>query len=506
MTSATIRSQELLEAVKTAQAKAVDDLTKNFVQPGSATTGLQGYDLEAPSKKLYPLLTPMRNRIPRRGGGYATQANWKAITGINVNGQRAGVSEGQRGGVNNHSMADYFAAYRAIGLEKSVTFEADYAARGFEDPKALAVAQTLQALMVEEEKIILGGNTSHALGTTPTPTLAASGSGGTLATQTLSVICVALGLQAYWDLAGMNNGATNQSFDPVTAQVRATITRTNADSSTDTFGSGAAQKSAAGSVSVTGPTGSATATVATVRGAYAYAWFWGAGGSERLGALTTINSVSITAAANGAAQLASAVTAADGSTSALEFDGLLTMVARPALNAYYLALPTGTPGVGTTLTAAAGRIVEIDTALAWWFDRYRMQPNEIHMSFRQFQRITNLVLGSTNPNVQFTVDPSSVYNMVAGRNVGKYMSPITGEIIDLVVHPNIPPGTMLFNTTVAPAYVDGVSDIVRIRTRQEYYQIEWPLRTRRYEYGVYADEVLQHFFPPALGVITNIAN
>jgi len=70
----------------------------------------------------------------------------------------------------------------------------------------------------------------------------------------------------------------------------------------------------------------------------------------------------------------------------------------------------------------------------------------------------------------------------------------------------MPPGTMFFNTTQAPAYVQGIPDIVRVRTRREYYQIEWPLRTRRYEYGVYADEVLQHYFPPAIGVLTNIAN
>jgi len=31
-------------------------------------------------------------------------------------------------------------------------------------------------------------------------------------------------------------------------------------------------------------------------------------------------------------------------------------------------------------------------------------------------------------------------------------------------------------------------------------------RTRRYEYGVYADEVLQHSFPPSMAVITNIGN
>jgi hypothetical protein len=501
-----LNMSEILELVKTSQAQAVDELTKNFTQPGSATAGIQGYDLEAPSKKLYPLLTPLRNRIPRVGGGFAVQANWKAITGINTTRVRAGISEGNRGAQVSHTSAEYFAAYRGLGLEKSVTFEADYAAKGFEDVKALAVQQTLESVMLEEEMILLGGNTSLAMGTTPTPTLAASTTGGTLATQTLSVIVVALGLQSYWDVAGINNGQSGQSFDATTALVRAQITRTNADGSTDTVNAGTAQKSAAATVSVTGATGSVTGTVADVRGAVAYAWFWGPAGSERLGAVTTINSVSITALTGGSNQLASTLPSADASTSGLEFDGLLTIASKSALGSYYQALPTGTPGVGTTLTGAGGRVVEIDTALAVWFDKYRLQPNEIHLSFRQFQKITNLVLGQTNPNVMFTVDPNSATQaLTAGRNVGKYLSPITGQVIDLIVHPNMPPGTMFFRTTQVPAYLDGVTSLDRVRTRREYHQIEWPLRTRKYEYGVYVDEVLQHYFPPAIGLIKNVA-
>ncbi len=37
------------------------------------------------------------------------------------------------------------------------------------------------------------------------------------------------------------------------------------------------------------------------------------------------------------------------------------------------------------------------------------------------------------------------------------------------------------------------------------YRSKWPPRARRYESGVYADEVLQHYFPPAMAVISNIA-
>ena len=142
-------TQETLDMLKTAQANP-DDLIKSFVQPSTSTTGLQAYNLEAPSKKLYPILTPLRNSIPRVSGGYAIQANWKSITNINVNNVRAGVAEGARGGVIDYSIQEKFAAFRGIGLENNVTFEANYASKNFEDMKALAVQQSLEGLMVQE--------------------------------------------------------------------------------------------------------------------------------------------------------------------------------------------------------------------------------------------------------------------------------------------------------------------------------------------------------------------
>jgi hypothetical protein len=495
--------QETLALLKTAQSASSEAILKNFTQPGSATTGLQAYDLEAPSKKLYPVMTPIRNMVPRVGGGIAIQANWKAITGINTAALRMGVSEGKRGGQVTHSLAEYFAAYRGIGAEKSVTFEADYAGRNYEDVKASAVLQSLQSLMIGEELILLGGNTSIAMGTTPTPAVATSTTGGSIPAATYNVICVALGLQAYWDVAGANNGATGGVFDPTLATVPGSITRNNADGTTDVFGGGSAAKSAAASQATTGATSTISASVTAVRGAYGYAWFLGTSGAEKLAALTTINSV-VLSANPASGQNASTLTG-DNSTSSLEFDGLLTQAVKVGNNGYYSALATGTAGTGTTLTGASGRVVEIDAALASFYSKYRLQPTHIFLNFSQFQKITNLVLGATNPNVQFIVDPSSPQDVIAGRNVGRYLSPITGEVISLVVHPNMPPGTVFFYTASVPAYVDGISDICRVRTRQEYYQIEWPLRTRKYEYGVYADEVLQHYLPPSMGVLTNVA-
>lgn len=501
-------TQETLALLKVAQASP-DDILKSFVQPGSATTGLQAYNLEGPSKKLYPVLTPLRNSIARIGGGYATQANWKAITNINVNNMRAGVAEGKRGGNIQHAQAEYFAAFRGFGLENNVTFEANYASKNYEDVRALAVMQTLEATMIQEERLILGGNTSVNLGTTPTPTLAGSGTGGTLAAATWSVICVGLGLQAYLDVVGVNNGSTGQYFDAATAIVPGQITRTNADGTSDTFGGGSAQKSASATVVTTGSTSSIGASVTPVAGVVGYAWFVGPAGSERLNAVTSINSVVITAASNGAAQLASTLTAADSSTSALDFDGLLYQAVKSGSGAYVVNQATGAAGTGTPLTSdGAGGIVEFEQAFVYFFNRYRLSPTKIYVSAQELINITKKIIGNGGaPLLRLNANINAQTNAIAaGVVVGSYWNKVVGREVPLVVHPNMPAGTIFFYTENLPYPLANVSNVAQMLLRQDYYQIEWPLRSRKYEYGVYADGVLQHYAPFSMGVLGNVGN
>lgn len=488
-------TQDTLELVKKAQQNPDGALAKAWTQSGSATSGLTAYDLEGPAKKLYPVLTPLRNSIPRVSGRGGIQANWRAITGINTNKMSAGLGQGNRGGVIATSTQDYNAAYKGIGLDDYATFEADMAAEGFDDVRARAVEGLLRSLMIQEELLLLGGNTSYALGTTPTPSLSASASGGSLATSTQSVICVALTLEGY-QAASIAGGCVAQ------------VTRTNADGSTDTYGGGSARKSTNATVSVTGPTGSVSASVTAVRGAVGYAWYWGLAGSEVLGAITTLNSVVITAAATGT-QTAASMPATDYSTNALVFDGLLTQVYNPTGNAYFRSLATGTPGVGTTLTAdGAGGVVEIDVALKWFWDNYRLSPDEIWVSAQQAQDISKKVLaGSANAAQRFTfmVAQDKLQGGVMVQSYLNRFSMAGAKDIPIKIHPNLPDGTILFRTTQLPYPLSNVANVCQVRTRRDYYQIEWPLRSRKYEYGVYADEVLQNYFPPAFGVITNIA-
>jgi hypothetical protein len=178
--------QDVLDRIKTAQRQPLGDprfksligLEKStFTESASATSGLTFYDLELGAKFLYPVLTPLRNMIPRVSGKGGIQAAWRAITAINVNQttgsnanigpMRFGVSSANRGGVMAVTTKDYTANYKGIGVETSVDFEAQYAGQEFDDVRAVGAKTGLEALMLGEEAMILGGCASTPLGTTP---------------------------------------------------------------------------------------------------------------------------------------------------------------------------------------------------------------------------------------------------------------------------------------------------------------------------------------------------
>lgn len=494
-----VNTNETLQLIKAAQASplkppADDNLSKSWTQ-GS---GLVNYDLQKPSQKLYPVITPLRNMIPRVPGNGGTATNWKAVTGINTTRTRLGVSEGNRGGVMSTTVVDKVASYKGVGLEDNVTFEADYAGEGFEDVKATAVEGLLRAVMIGEEELIIGGNGSLALGTTPTPTVAAVVGGGALTAVAHSIYCVALTLDGYMS-SSVANGLPGQ------------ITRTNADGTEDTFGGGNAKISAVANATPAA-NGSIQASVAPVAGAVAYAWYWGtgAGAAATLGAITTLNSTLITVDAGTGTQAANdAKVGTDYSTNALVWDGLVTQIATAGSNSYYRALATGTPGTGTQLTSdGAGGVTEINTALKAFWDNYRLSPDLILVNSQELQSITNLVIANGGaPLFRFNMD-GGAGTVQAGVIVGSYLNKFTmdgGALVKVMLHPNVPPGMIIFYSKSIPYPLSNVRNLLQFKMRRDYYQIEWPLKTRKYEYGVYADGVLQNYFPPAFGMITNIA-
>lgn len=485
-------TRQTLEAVKKCQAipvKKADGLTLE--------SGLTNYDLQPAAKLLYPVLSPLRNETPRVKGNGGEATHWKAILGVNTTNISIGVSEGNRNAVMATKTKDYTAAYVTLGLENRVTDEAVESGEGFDDLRALCAKNLLEATIIGEEGVLLAGNASLKLGTTPTPTLTALTEGGNIgASKTISVIAVAL----TWE------GLQNASVD---GGIPTTITRKNADGSEDTYGGGTARKSVSAKVTTgTGQVNAIGASVEAVKGAYAYAWLWGAEGSEKLGAITTINSILIRKDAEGT-QLASSLPDQDNSTNSLVMDGFMTQAI--ASGGYYKALDTGIVGTGSGLTPdEATGIVEFDEALKWFWDKYKVSPDEILCNAQEIINVTQKIIkNGGSPLFRFNVDGNSDVSLTAGTVVGNYLNRFAmngGQLITVKIHPTMPAGTVMFRKKTVPYPMSNVTNVAEVRYLKDYYQTEWPRRNRSYEYGVYTREVLCVYVPFCFGVITNIAN
>lgn len=472
----------------------------------TTATGLVAYDLEAPAKNLYPVLTPLRNRIPRvtKPSGAGVAANWKSVTAINGNSSMPAmpwIPEGQRAARMTITTEDKSANYRTIGLETDVSFEAQSAGAGFEDVLATGGMRLLQQTMILEELAILGGNKSVALGKPTTPTIATANT-GSIPHATYKISVIALTLEGYL-MASLSG-------------IKRVETITGMDGKTFALNGGSSIASDQGTaVCATTDDWAISAYTPPVKGAVAYAWFVGVSGSEKLEAITTINSVKLTSLA-GTGQALSAIT--DGTTDRskntdLAFDGLLYSAFNSSL-AYYHAMATGTAGTGTPLTSSGhGSISEIDTMLLAFWNNYKISPDEIYLNSQELKNITDKVLtdGST-PLVSFNLQPNDQNpTVVAGQVVGYYFNPFSmngGQVIPLRLHPNLPPGLLFGWCQNLPAYYQSanVPQVAEVQCRRDYYQIPWPLVTRANETGVYAEEVLKVYAPFAMGIIANIAN
>lgn len=457
-------------------------------------TGLVAYDLQAPAKNLFPVLTPIRNRTPRVSGGGGPATNWKAVVGVNTAGLRGFVPEGERNGVVTTNVQDKSAAYRTLGLEDSITFEAERAAVGFEDVRATQAQRLLWATMIEEEIADLGGNYTVQLGTPSAPTVTTEASGGSIGAGTYNVIVVALNLNGH--LASSLSGG-------VVGQVSVTPA---SGGSAFTYGGGSSNKSnATSSGALTGSTNVIKAKVAPVMGAVAYAWYVGTSGNEVLQAITTVNSVVLTSLVTSGRQNASAITG-DNSRNLLSYDGILYQAWTSGSGAYVKVMPDGTLGTGTGLSASNdGGITEINEMFRWMWDNYKLSPTRIYANAQEADNITKKVLTASAAQIPYVTGMEFTAGMRVKSLLNRFAMGVAPEV-PLEIHPNLPPGTLVAVTEQLPYPINGVPNVMEMRLRQDYYQIEWPQRTRKYESGVYFDGVFAHYFPPSIGIITNIGN
>jgi hypothetical protein len=490
-------SQQTFDLLNKADLSSLNKTTIGQALISGAPGNLNAFDLRGPALQLYPVITPLRNRLPRQvsdRGDLATR--WKAITSVNTQGFELGVAPGRRSAEMSVTEQDYVASYAGLGLEASIDWEAVWSGGKEFDNKATLVQSLLRAVMIGEENVILNGNASMPLGTPIAPTVALA-NGGTLGSGlNLIVFATALTARALANVT-IASGVTYGQ-----------VTRVNIDGTSTQYGAGASAISAASAAAAT-TAGQQTvvATVPAVKGAAGYAWYIGTTAATAfLNSITTVNKVTIAAPSTGTQPANVAGSSTDGSANALVFDGFLTQALKS--NAGYFASLDG-----NTLTAdQANGVLEIDTALQWFWDNKRLSPTEIWVNSQEGRNINKKIVASGGvPLFRFTLPGGTGSEddkpaLLGGASIAKYWNKFTQQFLDIRIHPNLAPGTIFFNSSEIPYPLSGVDNVSFVRCRRDYYQIEWPVVSRQYVYGVYADEVLVCRAPFSLGVIANVAN
>lgn len=511
-------SAETVELIKQAFSKGAESISKAGITTG---TGLVGYNLEAPAQNLFPVLSPLRNRVPRTKAPVGSlAAHWKAVTGINTAGLEASVAFGTRNSAITYAESDKAATYKSFGLDDTVQHEAVWLGRGFDDVRARSTLSTLQSTMIEEEKLILGGlSDTNTLGTAGTVTTAkTSANGGTWggAINFVQVKCVALPLY----------GWLNSNTSDLTAQL----------------GARHSAPSAKASRQLAATTDSVEVSIVPINGAVAYAWFVAdkatndATDAELLLAqITTVASAQFKGPATGNLALSALTVGTDTSGRSVAFDGVLPQILNinttlTALSTYASGtLKKGTAGTdatnalvyeminstaaptGTAMTTdGAGGIIELDVVLKALWDNARIGPSLILMHSQEALSVTKLIIASTGASYRVNLTDGNK-DITGGLYVSGYLNKFTGtmtpgspDVIPFMIHPYAAPGTMIIVSEKIPYPNSNVPSVLEMEMQQEYTDFEWAMTQRQYEHGVYANGVLKHRFPAGCALIRGI--
>ncbi len=511
----------------------------------TTSLGYNFYDLRGPAILAYPVHTPIRNMLPRSGAvnaGVGLMANWK--TNRNPGYTWAGAVEGQRAQIGTPDETDYVAKYAEIGHERQVTFTAQWAGEGFTDNMADEHIRGLNVLFLQEESMILNGNsgtgTGHngfAIGTAATPTCSVIATVTTAATLgPTGYNCSPSSGAAYLpytaafvntDVAGvcvvaltaMGNPANQQygyvATPTIAAGLVTSYTYSAPGTGTTITVNGGTSAISLISASQTLTTSNLTikASIPSVKGAYGYAWFVDkratpAVATATLAGITTSPTAYINGTATGTYLGNATGLSSDHSFNATEFDGLLTYAAN---SGYYVDLG------GASLTSGKnGRVVELETLLQNQFQNYQLTPTrfwvspDVAISLDQAVRYSGTGTGGSFSGMQFIYTRDGQNNLLGGFVVSGYQSrfavanPTGATVIPISIHPMMPTGTLFADYETNPYPTSRAPYSRGIMEQRSYYGVEWPMVQRAWPWGSYCHLTLAHYFPWLTAVITGI--
>jgi hypothetical protein len=477
------------------------DLMKDAQTNGFTTAdGLYGFGLENVAKLIFPLVTPFLNSIPRKLAAQGSAAaRWKAIVGFGYTKPKPTVQFGAPGTIVTTVEQDYVAPYAVLSLGDTVQMDAQTLARGFDNLRAKSGIKTLYELKKAEDIIAIGGQT-FALQVPGTPSGTYSSTGGQISNGGASAVT--------WKFAVAARTAEGYQYGVPTAAGQQMSTPASATVSV--------------SVPAGATTGSVTLSVTSVPGAAVYDWYCDNGQGGPLyytGVSTTVNTVTITAAAPTTNPTAPTQ---DSSADPQAFNGLIATCVGDYTSSGQVTRGTGTRGSGATIisldgktmTGVDGSIQEIDNVLLTLAQQYNVSPTRLIVNPQEAFNMTNKMFATGGFRVMLQAGQKTQDSLVGGAYIESYINKAwQGQMLKIVVDPQVPPGTILGVTDVLPFPDNTIDSVLQIETQQEYQQIEYAMSRGtgtsggpRYDYEVRTIEVFKNYFPSGCFIIQNVGN
>ena len=449
--------------------------------PGNV--GFTPFDLQDSIEFLVPVMTPLRNSIPRRKAqGQAVQIR-----------QITGYSNSRTGGVPNlntfFNSATNTSTYNGItlnrpntisysadalvvpfvenGISDSVEYQAQFAAQGFTDLRQLSNTAAIYSHMLGEENNILN-STSAVL---PVAGVTATTANGGTAT----------GLPAgtYTPLVTISS-----SFGESEALTGESTTVTAGESVTVTLNSvpvGAVALNVYVTVSGIHYVGRTTSTAS--------------GSFPVLFAVTpTLPSTSADNGSSPAYQFGGTALGTTGYTGMIST--LLGNGSTPAAAGYVKAVngPLGT----------AAPFGEINTMLVEMWETNRAQPGTLYTSGRiQAALLAEIQQqgSATSYRANYMTGDDGI---IVGGAVTGITSPVGGPALNIVAHPFIPEGVVIAHSTTLPSPVSGVPGTATIDNVVDLTTIEWPQIGMSYDLSTYQYGSFVFHTPGFDGILTGI--
>ena len=472
----------------------------------TTSTGLIGYELEAPAKTIYPVQTPLVNMIPRKRGGGNDVCHWKAITSFDTGRLWGTVNGNNIGSSVTPLVAAMQNTYQMIALNNSVDFKAQFRGRSLEgDVRSVVMSQLLYQLKIVEERWLLQG--SSAVMVPPAPLLATATTGGSVAAATNWVQITAVDSRGTNGTAETSvSGAVNIVTTGTTSTITVTIfTVPNALYYNVYMGTGATLPARTAMWLQTSISGVANAPQPGVNVTIALA---NSGGTVPVGEVqspfitVTLTAALLTSGTNPPASNTS-FSFLDAGNNTIMWDGI---IAQALLN-------TGT-GNGLTLGAQVAQpaastgilaLSDLDNLLLSLVNQASGDPDFLVMNPLVQYKLTNLYMAANGFRyVAEATHGAAEGSVTANWRVTHYENKSTGKVMPIIADRYCPADTIVALPLTVPYPTPEITNALEIETNQEYLGLDFAITNYSYSFADLVDETFKVYFLGGLGILRGI--